>query len=235
MIPLKEAGVAGRIRSPGAPLVFTVIQAGVVIWKRQNKSVLCIHFSAHTFALGDFFPTFKVDRCGAAGTALAGGGLNGVSGVVSCAGRSRNCPPLGNNRALAEGNNGILVFQAAAVIQGRQPSLPNPVNATTSSFGIVQLLRGKHKQIKDKKKGMNSFTDALEAFLLSVPSRNEPVRVLDFQAQRGSGRVQQCHRTRESSEPDSLHFWICTPHTDLHHLPHAERQTKQEKHVYGLI
>lgn len=66
--------------------------------------------------LGSTVPlTFEVDGSGA-GTALAGRGLNRVSGVVASARGSRYGTPLRDNRALTERNDWILIFKSAVVI-----------------------------------------------------------------------------------------------------------------------
>lgn len=59
---------------------------------------------------------FEVDGSGA-GAALAGRGLDRVGGVVACARRSRDGPPLGDNGPLAKGNDGVLILQTPIVIQ----------------------------------------------------------------------------------------------------------------------
>ena len=80
--------------------------------------------------------TSEVDRC-SAGTALAGRGLDRVGGVVAGASGSGYGPPFGDDGALAEGNDGVLVFQAGTVgLQGVQPALPYTATASTT----VQLL-----------------------------------------------------------------------------------------------
>lgn len=84
--------------------------------------------------------TLKVDGRGA-GAALAGCGLDRVGGVVARARCPGYGPPLGDNGRLTEGNDGVLVFQAAVVIQRMQPSFPDSTAATAAAAPIaVQLL-----------------------------------------------------------------------------------------------
>lgn len=60
--------------------------------------------------------TLKVDGRGA-GSSLAGRGLDRVSGVVACARQPGYGPPLGDNWCLAKGDDRVLVFQTAVMIQ----------------------------------------------------------------------------------------------------------------------
>lgn len=92
--------------------------------------------------------TFEVDGSGT-GAPLAGCCLDRVGGVVACAGRPGNGPPLRDNGPLTKGNDRVFVFQATVVIQRMQPSLPDAAisDATTSAFVTIQLLRGENMHI----------------------------------------------------------------------------------------
>lgn len=108
-----------------------MVQVGVVICHHKQRPEFSQRFLSERVWAGG---TFEGDG-GGAGSALADRGLDGVGGVVAGAGRSGNGPPLGDNGRLAEGDDGVLVLQAAVVIQRGQPSLPVAAAVT------VQLLR----------------------------------------------------------------------------------------------
>lgn len=134
--------MAGRVGSSGAPPVVAVVQVGVVVCphkhtKKQKTAKVSQRLSLDGIRAGR---TFKGDG-GGAGSALAGRSLDGVGGVVPCAGRPGYGPPLGDNGRLAEGDDGVLVFQASVVIQRGQPSFPAHAHAAlTSALATLQLL-----------------------------------------------------------------------------------------------
>lgn len=160
------------------------------------------------------------------------------------------CPgygaPLWDDGPLAKGNDWILVFQASVVIQRMQPSLPDSSAAYTTV--AVQLLHGKNTATVRKtahvlqgqcgcQRQWNSIKVCLCLPLVagrispSALSRSELKSVRVFLAQRGWGRGQWCHRTKGSSALNFPHHWTCTPCTDLHCSPHAEKQTiKNNQH-----
>ena len=128
--------MAGGVGPSGAPPVVAVVQVGAVICphkdteKKQNTPTFSQRFRLNWIWAGG---TLEGDG-GGAGPALAGRSLDGLGGVVACAGRPGYGPPLGDNGRLAKGDDGVLVFQASVVIQRGQPSFP-----VTSGLS-VQLL-----------------------------------------------------------------------------------------------
>lgn len=64
--------------------------------------------------------------------------------MVPCAGRPGYGPPLGDNGRLAEGDDGVLVFQASVVIQRGQPPFPATAGVT------VQLLSEETQGVRER-------------------------------------------------------------------------------------
>lgn len=89
--------------------------------------------------------TFEVDGRGA-GAALACRGLHRLGGVKGRACRPGDCAPLGDYGSLAEGDDGILVFQPPVVVQRVEPSLTHTATtstATTTAASVsIYILRG---------------------------------------------------------------------------------------------
>lgn len=65
--------------------------------------------------------TSEVNGCGV-GTALRGGGLDRVSGVVASTGGARDGAPLGDDGSFPKGNDGVLLLQPPVWLQHVQPA-----------------------------------------------------------------------------------------------------------------
>lgn len=76
--------------------------------------------------------TFEVDGCGA-GAALACRGLHRLSGVEARACCPGDGAPLGDYGRLAEGDDGVLVFQPPVVVQRVEPSLAHTAARSTAT------------------------------------------------------------------------------------------------------
>lgn len=76
--------------------------------------------------------TFEVDRHGA-GAALACCGLHRLGGVKASACRPGDGAPLGDYGRLAEGDDGVLVFQPPVVVQRVEPSLAHTAATSTAT------------------------------------------------------------------------------------------------------
>lgn len=76
--------------------------------------------------------TFEVDGRGA-GATLARRGLHGLGGVEACARHPGDGAPLGDDGRLAEGDDGVLIFQPPVVVERVEPSLAHAAAAATSA------------------------------------------------------------------------------------------------------
>lgn len=89
--------------------------------------------------------TFEVDGRGV-GAALARRGLHGLGGVEARARHPGDGAPLGDDGRLAEGDDGVLVFQPPVVVERVEPSLAHAAAAATSAAApsvSIHILSGK--------------------------------------------------------------------------------------------